>query len=53
MVLLRLNQHDEGEKRHQVEVRLEGDGARWAAESCFGFELTAQDQEPATGRGDH
>jgi hypothetical protein len=44
-MLLRLTQHEEGENRHRVEVRLEGDGAPQVAESRFTFELTAQDRE--------
>jgi tetratricopeptide (TPR) repeat protein len=44
-MLLRLTQHDEGENQHRVEVRLEGEGAPWVAESRFAFELTAQDGE--------
>ena len=45
-MLLRLTQHDEGENRHRVEVRLEEDGAAgWASESRFTFDLTAQDEE--------
>ncbi|HYH47494.1 MAG TPA: hypothetical protein VEG34_17570, partial [Thermoanaerobaculia bacterium] len=45
-MLLRLTQHDEGENRHRVEVRLEeGGAAGWTAESRFAFDLTAQDEE--------
>ena len=36
---------EKGENRHRVEVRLEGDGAPWVAESRFAFDLTAQDEE--------
>jgi hypothetical protein len=44
-MLLRLTQHEEGENRHRVEVRLEAAGAPRVAESRFTFDLTAQDRE--------
>jgi tetratricopeptide (TPR) repeat protein len=45
-MLLRLTQHEEGESRHRVTLRLEGDGGLpWEAESRFEFDFTAQDRE--------
>jgi len=45
MSTLRLRQFPDGEKRYRVLVELETGGARREAESCFTFELPAQDQE--------